>query len=76
MKLSLETPTPLTYFANLVVNDAEFPLLEAAISLAQDTQPDLDIQAVLGEVDQLQDQLQKQIPTEATDLPCPFAGMS
>jgi regulator of sirC expression with transglutaminase-like and TPR domain len=68
VKLSLETPTPLTYFANLVVSDTEFPLLETAISLAQDMQPDLDIQSVLGEVDQLQDQLKKYIPTGATDL--------
>lgn len=68
MKLSLETPTPLAYFANLVGSDSDFPLLEAAISLAQDAEPELDIQSVLDEVDQLQDQLRKKIPADATDL--------
>ncbi len=68
MKLSLETPTPLAYFANLMGSDSDFPLLEAAISLTQDDEPDLDIQSVLDEIDQLQDQLQKKIPADATDL--------
>ena len=34
MKLSYAVPTPLEYFAALVQSDAEFPLLEAAVSLA------------------------------------------
>ena len=53
MNLSFAVPTPLEYFASLVHSDAEFPLLEAAVSLAQDEYPDLDVQQVLGEVDQL-----------------------
>ena len=36
MRFSLETPTPLQHFATLVDSDVEFPLLEAAASLAQD----------------------------------------
>ena len=39
--------------ASLVQSDTDFPLLEAAISLAQDEYPNLDVQQVLGEVDQL-----------------------
>jgi len=46
-------PTPLGYFAALVREDDSFPLLEAAASIAQDEYPDLDVQQVLGDVDQL-----------------------
>ena len=46
-------PTPLGYFAALVGDDDSLPLLEAAASIAQDEYPDLDVQQVLGDVDQL-----------------------
>jgi len=46
-------PTPLGYFAALVRDDEGLPLLEAAASIAQDEYPDLDVQQVLGDVDQL-----------------------
>jgi regulator of sirC expression with transglutaminase-like and TPR domain len=46
-------PTPLGYFASLVKEDEGLPLLEAATAIAQDEYPDLDVQAVLGDVDQL-----------------------
>lgn len=68
MKLSLAVPTPLEYFASLVQSDADFPLLEAAICLAQDDYPDLDVQQVLGEVDQLLARLRRRIPADATPL--------
>lgn len=68
MKLSLEVPTPLEYFASLVQSDADFPLLEAAISLAQDEYPDLDVQQVLGEVDQLLARLKRRLPADAAPL--------
>lgn len=68
MKLSLAVPTPLEYFASLVQTDADFPLLEAAISLAQDDYPDLDVQQVLGEVDQLLARLRRRIPADAMAL--------
>lgn len=68
MQLSLTAPTPLAYFSMLVHSDAHFPLLEAAISLGQDDYPELDVQQVLGEVDQLQTRLQRRIPTDATPL--------
>lgn len=44
-------PTPLDYFAALVADDAGLPLTEAAISLAQDEDAALDVQAVLAELD-------------------------
>jgi regulator of sirC expression with transglutaminase-like and TPR domain len=68
MNLSLEVPTPLAYFASLVQSDADFPLLEAAISLAQDDYPELDVEQVLGDVDQLQARLKRRIPADAGPL--------
>lgn len=68
MNLSLAIPTPLQYFASLVQSDADFPLLEAAISLAQDDYPELDVQQVLGEVDQLLARLRRRIPADAGPL--------
>ncbi|MDO9606249.1 SirB1 family protein [Hydrogenophaga sp.] len=46
-------PTPLGYFAALVGEDDSLPLLEAAAAIAQDEYPDMDVQQVLGDVDQL-----------------------
>ena len=68
MNLSLDVPTPIEYFASLVQSDADFPLLEAAISLAQDEYPKLDVQQVLGEVDQLLARLKRRIPLDAGPL--------
>ena len=59
MNLGPSTPSALDYFATLVGSDQQFPLMEAAISLAQDEYPELDLQAVLSEVDQLQARLQR-----------------
>jgi regulator of sirC expression with transglutaminase-like and TPR domain len=65
MNLSLVAPSPLEYFRTLVQSDAQFPLLEAAISLAQDEYPQLDVQQVLAEVDQLLGRLKRRIPADA-----------
>lgn len=68
MNLSLHVPTPLEYFSALVYADANFPLLEAAISLAQDEYPDIDVQQVLGDVDQLLARLTRRIPADSGPL--------
>lgn len=68
MKLDLHPPTPLEYFASLVRSDAHFPLLEAAISLGQDDTPDLDVQAVLGEVDELGERLKRRLAADAAAM--------
>jgi len=68
MQLSYSVPTPLEYFASLVQSDAEFPLLEAAVSLAQDEYPELDVQQVLDEVDQLLARLKRRVPADAIPL--------
>ena len=70
MKISLGTPTPLEFFTALVQSDDHFPLLETAVSLAQDEYPELDVQQALGEVDQLLARLRRRIPTDAAPLQC------
>jgi regulator of sirC expression with transglutaminase-like and TPR domain len=66
--LNLSPPTPLEYFGSLVHSDDHFPLLEAAASLAQDEYPDLDVQQVLGDVDQLLARLKRRLPADAAPL--------
>ena len=68
MDLRFTAPTPLEYFAALVQSDDEFPLLEATVSVAQDEYPDLDIQQVLGDVDQLLARLRRRLPADAPAL--------
>ena len=65
MNLSLNVPTPLEYFSSLVHSDADFPLLEAAVSLGQDEYPEMSVQLVLGEVDQLLARLKRRLPADA-----------
>ncbi len=58
--------TPMTrvldYFSSLVAEDDGLPLTEAALSLAQDAYPDLDLQGVLAELDALVVRLRKRLP--------------
>ena len=68
MQLNLAVPSPLQYFSSLVQSDEHFPLLEAAISLAQDEYPDLDVEQVLGDVDQLLARLRRRLPADAPAL--------
>lgn len=66
--LSWSVPSPLEYFASLVADDQHFPLLEAAVSVAQDDEPLLDVQAVLSEVDRLAGRLRARLPADASPL--------
>jgi regulator of sirC expression with transglutaminase-like and TPR domain len=68
MAMQFDVPTPLAYFANLVESDEQFPLLEAAACLAQDEYPELDVQRVLGDVDQLLARLKRRLPADASAL--------
>ncbi len=68
MALNLAVPTPLEYFRALVQDDDHFPLLEAAASIAQDEYPELDVQQVLGDVDQLLARLKRRLPQDAAPL--------
>lgn len=65
MRLNFDIPSPLQYFSSLVHSDEHFPLLEAAVSLAQDEYPELDVQQVLGDVDQLLARLKRRVPPDA-----------
>ncbi len=64
MIVKYATPTPLDYFATLVAEDASLNLLEAAVSLAQDDEPGLDVQAVLARVDGLARRLRERLTPE------------
>lgn len=66
--LSLALPTTLDYFRALVADDKSFPLLEAAVSLAQDEDAGLDVQGVLARVDELADRLRRRTPADAPPL--------
>ncbi len=68
MTFSFRAPTALEYFDSLVKSDEQFPLLEAAASLAQDEYPELDVQQVLGDVDQLLARLKRRLPADAAPL--------
>ncbi|WP_396437511.1 SirB1 family protein [Limnohabitans sp.] len=68
MSLNLSPPTPLSYFASLVQSDDQFPLLEAAASLAQDEEPTLDVQQVLDDVARLVKRVKARMPVAADDL--------
>ena len=49
----MTTTRILDYFSSLMADDESLPLTEAALSLAQDAYPDLDMQATLAEIDEL-----------------------
>lgn len=66
--LSFEAPSALAYFAALVRDYDSLPLFEAAVSLAQDEYPELDVQQVLGDMDQLAARLHRRLPVDAPAL--------
>jgi len=68
LPLRLEAPSPLEYFATLVVEDQHFALLEAAVSLGQDADPSLDPQAVIDEIESLGDRLRRRLPADASAM--------
>ncbi|CAM8649010.1 COG2912 Uncharacterized conserved protein [Comamonadaceae bacterium] len=68
MKLDVSLPSPLEYFASLVQDDSDFALFEAALSLAQDEYPELDMQASIGEVDQLLARVRRRLADDASAL--------
>jgi len=66
--LLFKAPSPLEYFAALVAEDGSLAQLEAAISIAQDEYPHLDVQVVLAEVDALALRLKARIPADAAPV--------
>lgn len=66
--LHFEAPTALQYFATLVADDASLSALEAAIAVAQDEYPHLDVQDTLAQIDALAERLRRRIPADAAPL--------
>lgn len=55
----------LDYFSALVADDDSLPLTEAALAIAQDAYPDLDLQGTLAEVDELALRVRRRVPEGA-----------
>jgi len=62
MDFKLSVPSAIDFFASLVREGDEFPLLEAAIAIAQDDFPHLDIEHTLSQVDHMRLKLKSRIP--------------
>lgn len=62
------TLTPLEYFASLVQQDDSIPLFEAALSIAQDADPELDLSALQVELDLMARRLQRRFPADASPV--------
>ena len=65
---SFAVPSALEYFAALVADDSQFPLIEAAVAIAQDENPDLDVESVLADVDALALRLKSRLASDAPVL--------
>jgi regulator of sirC expression with transglutaminase-like and TPR domain len=63
--MQFSAPTPLEYFATLVAEDESLSLVEAAVAIAQDEDPQLDTQAVLSKIDSLAERLKRRVPADA-----------
>src|ERR1700709_813882 len=61
----MTTTRILDYFTSLVAEDDSLPLTEAALSLAQDAYPDLDLQGALAEIDEMVLRVRRRMPEEA-----------
>ncbi|WP_250513842.1 SirB1 family protein [Caballeronia sp. INDeC2] len=61
----MTTTRILDYFSSLMADDDSLPLTEAALSLAQDAYPDLDMQAALAEIDELVVRVRRRTPDDA-----------
>ena len=58
----------LDYFSSLVQQDESIPLFEAALSIAQDIDPQLDLGATQLEMDTLAARLAKRLPSDASHV--------
>lgn len=58
----------IDYFASLVEQDDSIPLFEAALAIAQDDDPELDLAATQAEVDLLASKLQRRLPADASTV--------
>ena len=63
-----QTHSLLAYFAMLVADDDDFPLLETVASLAMDEYPDLDLNLVPNALDRLVQRLHRRVPAKAAPV--------
>lgn len=66
--LQFDVPSALEYFAALVEEDESLSLVEAAVCIAQDEHPRLDVQSVLADIDTLVARLCRRVPADAVPL--------
>lgn len=66
--LQIEMPSRIGYFATLVAEDRGLPLMEAAVAVGQDDDPEMDPQSVLLELDDLGRRLAQRVPADAPPL--------
>jgi regulator of sirC expression with transglutaminase-like and TPR domain len=66
--LHFEAPTALEYFSALVADDTSFSVVEAAIAVAQDADPQLDPQQTLADIDALADRLKKRLHADVAPM--------
>jgi regulator of sirC expression with transglutaminase-like and TPR domain len=59
----------LDYFASLVREEAQIPLFEAALSIAQDDDPSLDLTACQLEIDKFAARLRRRLPADIAPIP-------
>ncbi len=59
----------LDYFASLVQEDEHIPLFEAALSIAQDDVPSLDLSECLLEIDRFAARLKRRMPADIAQIP-------
>ncbi len=60
--------TPLQYWESLVSEDRGLPLFEAALAIAQDEYPLLDLADLTARIDEMAQRLRERIPTDAPAL--------
>src|SRR5687767_11310273 len=58
----------IEYFTFLVKQDDSIPLFEAALSVAQDVSPELDLASTQSELDLLAAKLQARLPSDASHV--------
>ena len=60
---------PLDYFSSLVQEEKEIPLFEAALSIAQDDDPAIDLNQSQLEMDKLAVRLKRRLPEDIAQIP-------
>ena len=60
---------PLDYFTSLVQDEEQIPLFEAALSIAQDDDPAMDLSHCVLEIDKFAARLKRRMPADIAQIP-------